>query len=881
MKKIDNDELQEKLDFLKLDLEKIPKFIKEATTPSFSTNRVLNDKELKVYKFVPINQIEILFTPCLRSDELKKKYSECLPLKNFLNSDGDEEEVMYYKTFSKIIRNISVDEVKKIEEIQDNFQRNIPFKIKYKRDHLWQIYYSEKSDKYFMLVCMKENTFSEFAYLLKSQIEFAKSRKKSAPMIYVPINCVGYSEKFFKKSEITDIENYLWLFTKNWPLIFEAYDRDNNCTLNIVGETFVYENIKSNYKVVLNDSEEAVKFYKLMKALFIMQTEIKGQYNFKTSIDTNNSLKMHLAKVEITFDSITNFIKNEFLLADYEIENQNKEIIVNEKKLAKLKKKIKEKEDEYLQKQKEISTYLECKKTFLGKMKYFFKSDKKSKSKNSNRTVDDISESESPEISTNPLSLTIEKKEFYTIEDLVVVYSIFEKGNKKIKELTQDIKALKLKMENLTSKVRNANQYIEEIDKHKKSIFEFWKFANKDEKLSLEEGDKEETNKEKNELKKSFDYEKDFEGLGERVDREQRKKLSGEEIDSIFIAQTEILPLINMVAANEIEKKDFEDTLKNLKKEFNEDRLIVANESFDIFGNVEENTNKVKYIGSRSHREVEKNKFKIMNVNKKIDIFDFTEKVQSIKTYLEGALPKITSEYEMKLYKLKNITENISNDRFELFNINVEKELEECEDKDYSAYNLICINYKEDFPLVYYTNSIFYDNNNKTLPVGMNLSTKVLIDNSKFAYELVNKTKFRTNAYFNDENEEFRVREIFLYEYDLKLVNNNEERDEKNLKEYFERVESDMISKKPMFEDENETDDSEEFSDKLNDKIEKIMEDAEKEELKYNKTEENDENDEIDEKKSKKMLKMEQKFEKERQKLERKEQKAREKMKKK
>ena len=254
MKKIGNDELQENLDFLGLNLSKLPKFIKEATVPTFNVSRLNNDKDLKVYKFVPINEIEILLTPCLRSDPIKQKYAEAIPLKFFLNDDGDDEELALFKTFSKIIRNMSEEEIEKIEEMQENFFGKEPFKVKYNRDHLWQIYYSEESDKYFMLVCTKEQTFSEFLYLLKTQIEFSKKRSKASPKIYVPINYVGYSEEILQKNEIADIENYLWLFTKNWPLIFEVYNDKDEMSVQIVGETFVYENIKSNYKFVLENT---------------------------------------------------------------------------------------------------------------------------------------------------------------------------------------------------------------------------------------------------------------------------------------------------------------------------------------------------------------------------------------------------------------------------------------------------------------------------------------------------------------------------------------------------------------------------------------------------------------------------------------------------
>lgn len=748
-----------------------------------------------------------------------------------------------------------------------------------------------------MLVCTKESIFSEFLYLLKAKLEFSKKRKKDSPKIYVPINYVGYSEKILQKNEIADLENYLWLFTKNWPLIFEVYNTENEMSLQIIGETYVYENIKSNYKIVLKTTEEAIKFYKLLKALFILQTEIKGQYSFETKVNSSNGLSMYLSKIEITFDSLTNFIKNEFLLADYEIQNQNKKIIELEKKLFELKKNVKGKEDEYLQKQKEISTYLECKKTFFGKVKYFFKSDKKEKLKNNLQNIDDIPNTQNSKIDTAPLKAYMEEKTFYTIEDLVTVYALHEKGERHFKDLNQDIKTLELKLENLISKVRNANLYIDEIDKHKKSIFEFWKFANKDEKLSLEMADETDKSNDKLSVEKSFNLEMDFEKLGEDVDKIQRKKLSNEEMDSIFVLQTEMLRFINMVRSDKMVKEDLERILEDLKEEFNNNRLVIDSEAFDIFGSLATSDNKVKYIGSRSHREIEKSKFKILNINKEIDVFDFTEKIKSIVNYIEGAIPKVKSVYNMPIYKLMPISQNVGQDNFETYNIDVEDELMKFKDDDEGAYNLIRLNYKENMPLLYYTNSIFFDNNNKTLPLGMNLSTQVLVDNKKLEFMLVNKTKFRTNSYFssNHDSTELISKDIFVYEYDVFLkdsdTNKNvniltankyiesesseetEEVDDSDLdidEDISNVVENNEEYSKAFYDDYNDhyTDTKSEISENTDEKL-------------YDEISESEDVIESEEplvKKSKKLLKIEQKYEKELEKQQKKEEKARKKL---
>ena len=73
---------------------------------------------------------------------------------------------------------------------------------------------------------------------------------------------MNYSGEFLKKSEIADIENYLWLFTKSWPNVYEVYDKDGNMSIEIIGATNAYKSIKSGYKIVINTKEEALQYYK-------------------------------------------------------------------------------------------------------------------------------------------------------------------------------------------------------------------------------------------------------------------------------------------------------------------------------------------------------------------------------------------------------------------------------------------------------------------------------------------------------------------------------------------------------------------------------------------------------------------------------------------
>ena len=77
---ITKEDIKSKLKYLKLDLENVPEFLKNFEPLNYSVSRLNNDKDHRIFKFVPIDKIEILLTPCLRSDPLKEKYSKAMPI---------------------------------------------------------------------------------------------------------------------------------------------------------------------------------------------------------------------------------------------------------------------------------------------------------------------------------------------------------------------------------------------------------------------------------------------------------------------------------------------------------------------------------------------------------------------------------------------------------------------------------------------------------------------------------------------------------------------------------------------------------------------------------------------------------------------------------
>lgn len=339
------------------------------------------------------------------------------------------------------------------------------------------------------------------------------------------------------------------------------------------------------------------------------------------------------------------------------------------------------------------------------------------------------------------------------------MYYTADKKAKELSNLKLDIEALKLKIYNLEQKVNNATLYIEEIDKHKKSIFEFWKFANKDELKALEVGNPGESESKKR-IKKVFKYEFDFENLAYDVDKTQRIKLSKVEQDSAYILTTDIINVVNDISLAEI-------SLDELKQEQLDSIKTYNLQEFDIFGNIQDNRSSIKNLGNQKHRENKKDKFKILGITKNTTVDEYVNKIEDIKKNLDESFKKITSKYNMSIYAIKSKNNTIENE-YGKYYINLEHALKDSiiDEKEVEIYK---INIQENMPIIYCSNIIFYDNFNKTLPDGMNVEETVLLKNNLYEFEQVKTDEFRTNMYLNKDEENVTVRKIDVYEYNVSI----------------------------------------------------------------------------------------------------------------
>jgi len=759
-KKNKSQEIKKKLEYIGLDLENVSETLKLVEELHFKPNVGIDEKKYRQYRFVSPKEIEILLSPTNRLEDIKVKYAKAEPLANYLDSKNEENEEEH-ETFLRMLKEVRIEDIEKIEKEQQLINKKIPFKVRYTGNYLWQIYYSEISEKYFMIVPTEDKDYSTFFYVLKKQIE-----KKKAGKVFVPISNADYSKELLNKTEIQSLENYLWTFTKDWPSIYEVYDKNEKVSLQIVGETEVYGKIKSQYKVKLSNKIEATKFFKLAKALFILQSELPNYYKFTTQIDKDGSLQFYYNNDLMEYDDLSDWLNDEYKrLLDIE-KKSTEENNDAQKTLNKLKKQAQELEVEYLSKEKQISTFLECKKTFFGKMKYFFKySGKKAKNKKENiEDLSDIKESRQEEINEK-------LKKQYTLDELI------EKGKKaneqetSLKNKKMDINAIKLKNLNLVKKIENATAYIDEIDSHKKSIFEFWKYTNKDEILELEEAQEEKIHIKPH--AKIFDYEEDFDEFGITMDKIQRKVLSKEELDSIYLLTTNQIEVMNKLKTDSITAKELETYMKKIKKDLQDEKNITEEEAIDIFGGLAEDTRKITKLANKSHREQPKNKYSILRVSKSLKTVEYKAELINAIENIKEAINKNELDLELSGYKWIPEEENIDTNELNVFNLDAEKEIEnaikECET---GKINLYKMNFAKGVKAIAFSNCIYYDNQNKTLPEGMDKDTRIFAKILDTDITLQNKKVIRVGMLEeeNDNSAKLIIKTINLLEYGVKEI---------------------------------------------------------------------------------------------------------------
>ena len=115
-----NNNLTDKLDYIGLNLDKIPKFITEVVPLNYKSSPMMNDNEHKIFKYIPIHEIQILISPTNRLTDIKEKYSKARPLADYLEQKNIEE----YATFLNMLNTATIEGMEEVEARQKKLNKN-------------------------------------------------------------------------------------------------------------------------------------------------------------------------------------------------------------------------------------------------------------------------------------------------------------------------------------------------------------------------------------------------------------------------------------------------------------------------------------------------------------------------------------------------------------------------------------------------------------------------------------------------------------------------------------------------------------------------------------------------------------------------------------
>lgn len=741
---------EKKLEFIGLNLEKIPNFLKTSKIAECNLIKEYRDTTYKVYKYLDVNDIQIFITEENVLANIQKKCKSAKTIEEYLKEESLKQK------FLQMIENVDLERINELENEQNKFDISYPYGICYKNALKWRVYYSKTSRKYFMLVSCNEKDTEAMFLLLKKQIQAEK--EKVTIKIYVPIANEGYSENFLKNSQVSEIENNLWYITKKWPMTYEVVDLYGNRSMHIIGKTYVYQNVQGNYKILIKNQKEAIEKYELLKEIFLIISNIKDEYNFNVKIDETGLFQIFLQDEEITLDNMNVFLNNQAEIKIDKIKTCLEKIDEIEIKLKDAKEELDNKTEEYNSKQKQIVMFLQCKKTFFGRFKYFFKLNKKHKKVN---RISKIQKVELIEV-TNEDDKIYQKKDFYYIEDLLAICNMLNKKTKGLNSKEQELKNYQDKINILNQKIKNADLFISEIESHKKSIFEFWKFTNKDIPNELTEAEKQKENSVET-INEEFNYIQDIEKLEKQMDKIQLEKLSKNEMDVIYGVK-DYINVLDILCRKEIEKEDEDflfDFLEEEKKKYDKEGKNQNIIYYDAKQNINIHT-------KNTNKNVMKDKYKILNFSSNITMEEFKDNMLKCKKILEKAYNKIKIPYDIPVY---TILKNNKMHEWCKTSLNLEDEIanEKSNNIDIIKYNI-----PKDSSALFYTNHIVFvnDESNKFRETE---EKNVLINLNEFELSLKEKQKERVGI--QNGNYEIIVKTIKIYEYDLKPkkdINENE-----------------------------------------------------------------------------------------------------------
>ena len=115
----------ENLEYVGLDLKNIPNFLMSYKDVEYKSEKVVEQTNFKVYRYINLKDIQILLTPVNKLGSIVEKYTKAHPLCEYLKID----DILNSDLFTEIIEKLDKKEINKIEEEQNLAKNKVPFKV--------------------------------------------------------------------------------------------------------------------------------------------------------------------------------------------------------------------------------------------------------------------------------------------------------------------------------------------------------------------------------------------------------------------------------------------------------------------------------------------------------------------------------------------------------------------------------------------------------------------------------------------------------------------------------------------------------------------------------------------------------------------------------
>ena len=139
---------------------------------------------------------------------------------------------------------------------------------------------------------------------------------------------------------------------------------------------------------------------------------------------------------------------------------------------------------------------------------------------------------------------------------------------------------------------------------------------------------------------------------------------------------------------------------------------------------------------------------------------------------INEALSKMTTSQDIIAYMWTEDNENIDANKINVFNLNAEAEIQKAMEKsENNKVNLYKIKLEKGSNEIAFSNCIYYDNQNKTLPVGMDNDTRIIAKLSDMDIKLESKKIIRIGKLDDEEiGTKLIVKNINVLEYSVKQM---------------------------------------------------------------------------------------------------------------